>query len=114
MRLGFMVLSAFLCSSQTYALQWKNLWSTPDQQGQYLMNQGQFKQAKELFERPDWSAAAAYKAGEYGKAVELLKELKTEQAYYNLGNALARLEHYEESIKAYDKALALNPNNQDA
>ncbi|BCA97016.1 hypothetical protein TUM19329_33770 [Legionella antarctica] len=90
------------------------MWYTPDQQAQFLMEKGQFAQAKDTFERKDWAAAAAYKSGDYQHALELFKDLNNEEGYYNQGNALAHLGQYEQAIKAYEKALALNPNNQDA
>ncbi|HHF0571615.1 TPA: tetratricopeptide repeat protein, partial [Legionella anisa] len=101
-------------SFATHAFSWQDLWSTPDQQGRDLMTKNQFKQAKETFTRSDWAAAAAYRAGDYQKAAELYQDLKNEQGYYNQGNSLAHMGQYEEAIKAYDKALAINSTNQDA
>ena len=108
------VLLISLLSSQVLAWGWQDLWYTPDQQGQSLMDKAQFAKAKDTFERKDWAAAAAYKSGDYQRAMELFKDLNNEEGYYNQGNALAHLGQYEQAIKAYDKALALNPNNQDA
>ena len=96
------------------AWQWQDLWSTPDQQGQELMSQQQYKEAGATFTRNDWAAAAAYRAGDYQKASELYQKQQDEQGFYNEGNALAHLGKYKEAIAAYDKALAKNPKNQDA
>jgi Ca-activated chloride channel family protein len=108
------VLAILFTSLQAHAIPWNDLWLTPDQQGQRLMKQGNYTKAKDQFRNPQWSAAAAYKAGEYEQAGRLFKTLETEQGYYNQGNALAHQGQYEEAIKAYDKALTLNPKNQDA
>ncbi|RYX42709.1 tetratricopeptide repeat protein [Legionella pneumophila] len=108
------IVAAALISNQLKAFSWSDLWFTPNQQAQHLMEKGQFAKAKDLFERNDWAASAAYRAGDYKQAAKLFNELKTEQGYYNQGNALAHLGKYEEAIRAYDKALAFNPNNQDA
>ncbi|HDO9809683.1 TPA: tetratricopeptide repeat protein [Legionella pneumophila] len=108
------IVAVALISNQLKAFSWSDLWFTPNQQAQHLMEKGQFAKAKDLFERNDWAASAAYRAGDYEQAAKLFNELKTEQGYYNQGNALAHLGKYEEAIRAYDKALAFNPNNQDA
>ncbi len=108
------IVAVALISNQLKAFSWSDLWFTPNQQAQHLMEKGQFAKAKDLFERNDWAASAAYRAGDYEQAAKLFNELKTEQGYYNQGNALAHSGKYEEAIRAYDKALAFNPNNQDA
>jgi Ca-activated chloride channel family protein len=107
------IIFAFL-SVQVHAFSWSDLWYTPNQQGQHLMNKGQYLKAKEIFDQIDWAASAAYRAGDYERAAKLFKELNTEQGYYNEGNALAHLGHYEQALEAYDKALKFNPDNQDA
>jgi len=103
-----------LFSLQVRAWTWSDLWLTADQQGQELINKGQFLKAKDKFEREDWSAAAAYKSGDYQRAAHLYKKEHTEHGYYNEGNALAHLGQYEKALEAYNKALAINPNNPDA
>jgi Ca-activated chloride channel family protein len=98
----------------SYALGWQDLWQTKDQQAQQAYKQQDYAKAAEQFENPDWKAAAHYKAGEYDKALESLKSSKSESSAYNLGNALAKAGQLEEAVKAYEKALAVNPNNTDA
>ncbi|USQ13896.1 tetratricopeptide repeat protein [Legionella lytica] len=113
MRYLTLLFTSFL-SLSAQAWQWQDLWSTPDQQGQELMNKQQYKEAGTTFNRDDWAAAAAYRAGDYQRASELYQKQHDEQGYYNAGNALAHLGKYKEAIAAYDKALAINPKNQDA
>jgi Ca-activated chloride channel homolog len=62
-----------------------------------------------------------YKIKDYQKAMESFqKTLNTKDAqlqsktYYNTGNTLYRLNKLPESILAYQEALKLNPNDQDA
>ncbi|MDP1774399.1 MAG: VWA domain-containing protein [Methylobacter sp.] len=98
----------------SYALGWQDLWQTKDQQAQQSYKKQDFAKAAEQFENPDWKAAAQYKAGEYDKALESLKNSKSESSAYNQGNALAKAGQLEEAIKAYEKALAMNPNDSDA
>ena len=103
-----------LASFQAQALSWQDLWSTADQQGQVLIQKNQFAKAKEIFERKDWGATAAYRSGDYEHASDLFKKLQTGQGYYNQGNALAHLGRYEQAIDAYNKALALKPKDGDS
>ncbi|MGZ5526564.1 MAG: VWA domain-containing protein [Methylomonas sp.] len=98
----------------SYALGWQDLWQTKDQQAQQAYKQHDYAKAAEQFENPDWKAAAHYKAGEYDKALESLKNSQSESSAYNLGNALAKAGQLEEAVKAYEKALAVNPDNADA
>lgn len=101
-------------SQDAAAWSWKDLWATKNQQAQVLMNTGQFAQAQQTFERGDWQATAAYRAGNYEQAEKLFAGLQSESGYYNQGNALAHMGKYPEAMKAYDHALHRNPRNQDA
>jgi len=93
---------------------WSDLWSTQNQQGAKALQQGNAKQAAELFNDPQWKATAKYQSGEYEKAAELLTNIDTANANYNRGNALARANDLENAIKAYERALQLDPNHEDA
>jgi Ca-activated chloride channel family protein len=112
--LCFALLLMLPLPKNSYALGWQDLWQTKDQQAQQAYKQQDYAKAAEQFENPDWKAAAHYKAGEYDKALESLKSSKSESSAYNLGNALAKAGQLEEAIKAYEKALAVNPDNADA
>jgi len=98
----------------SYAFEWQDLWQNKDQQAQQAYKNNQFEQAANLFKNPDWKAAAHYKAGEYDKALDSLKVNQTALSAYNQGNALAQSGQLEEAIKAYEKALTLNPDDADA
>ena len=71
--------------------------------------------ANDLFE----NANALYKEGNYQKAIELYKEIENKkevssELYYNLGNAYYKLNKVAPSIYNYEKALQLDPLNEDA
>ncbi len=108
------LLVLLISTGNGFAFSWSDLWLTNDQQAQMLMQSGKFKQAEIMFKQEDWRAAAAYRAGDYAQAAKQYQVLQSEQSYYNKGNALAHLGQYEKAIKAYDKALAINPSNKDA
>ena len=50
-------------------LNWQDLWKTKDQQAQEVYKQGNYAKAAELFESPDWKAAAQYKSGAYQESI---------------------------------------------
>ena len=112
--LCFALLLLLPLPKNSYALEWQDLWQSKDQQAQQAYKSNQFEQAAKLFENPDWKAAAHYKAGEYDKSLENLKNNQTALGAYNQGNALAQSGQLEQAIKAYEKALTLNPDDQDA
>ncbi|MGI9213325.1 MAG: vWA domain-containing protein [Methylococcaceae bacterium] len=95
------------------ALDWQNLWHTPDQRAMDALNHGHPEQAAQLFENPDWKAAAAYKAGQYPASAELLKNREDAPSLYNLGNSLARQGQYQDALDAYQRALEQNPADAD-
>lgn len=98
----------------SYALDWDSLWQNSDQQATKAMEQQQFQQAAELFESPLWRASALYRAEQYQQAAELFAQHDTVEAYYNQGNALAKVGKLDEAIQAYQKALEKEPNHQDS
>jgi Ca-activated chloride channel family protein len=112
--LCFALLLLLPLPKNSYAFEWQDLWQNKDQQAQQAYKNNQFEQAAKLFENPDWKAAAYYKAGEYDKALDSLKINQTALSAYNQGNALAQSGQLEEAIKAYEKALKRNPDDDDA
>ena len=101
----------------SYAVEWQDLWKNKDQQAQQAYKNKEFDKAASLFENPAWKAAAHYKAGAYDKALESLvpkPEENNANILYNQANALAKSGQLEPAIKAYEKALVLNPDDSDA
>ena len=92
----------------------KNLWSRPDQKAMKAFNNGDNEKAAENFTHAEWKASALYRNGDYEAAAKTLENTNSSDAYYNRGNALAKLGKFEQAIKAYDKALELNEKNDDA
>jgi Ca-activated chloride channel family protein len=96
------------------AFSWSDLWLRPDQQAARLLEQGNARDAADTFQRPDWRAAAAYEAGDFKNTLQTLNGMDSPAAWYNRGNALARLGTYDKALTAYDQALAENPDDADA
>jgi Ca-activated chloride channel family protein len=96
------------------AFGWEELWQNQNQRGRLQFEQGAHEQAAELFKNPGWKASSHYRAGDYDEALQYWAEQADESAYYNQGNALAKLGRMDEAVKAYEKALEINPQHQDA
>jgi Ca-activated chloride channel homolog len=115
--LGLALLLVLPLPKNSYALDmnqaWQELWKTKDQQAQEAYNNKQYGKAAELFENPDWKAAAHYKSGAFDKALETLKNGSNANNLYNQGNALAQSGQLQEALDAYKKAFKLNPDDED-
>lgn len=98
----------------SYAVDWDGLWLTKNQQAQQAFNNNQFDKAAEKFESAEWKGASQYKAGNYQQAVEELSATESADGLYNKGNAHAKLGDYENAIEAYQQALKVRPDNDDA
>ena len=90
---------------------WKNWWLTPDQQGQQLFQQQHYDQAQNTFMNPAWRIASQFRAQEYEQAAMNYQRLND---FYNAGNAYAHAGQFPQAIAAYDKAIELNPEDEQA
>jgi Ca-activated chloride channel family protein len=109
---------AFICllpfPEPSYALEWKDLWQTRNQQAQQAFERQNYQQASEQFDNAQWKAASQYKAGQFQQAVDALNQDESATGLYNKGNALARLGKLQEALDAYKQSLEKNPANEDA
>ena len=106
-----------LYPEESLSLDWSDLWQRPDQQAAKVLEEGDAVRAQSLFENPAWKATAAYRAGDYENATKNFREkkgLKETDSYYNEGNSLARSGDLEAAIEAYERALEIEPNLEDA
>ena len=101
-------------SNSVEAFEWQDLWQTPDQRGANAMESGDPQTAKDLFDDSQWRGSAAYKAENYDQAIDDFLNSDTADAHYNRGNALAKSGNLEAAIQAYNQALELQPNMDDA
>lgn len=116
-RRGAMVVMVFtllpLTPRPAMALDWDSLWSRQDQRAPELIEKDPSR-AAQILDDPAWRGSAFYREGNYEGAAEAFSQAQTPEAEYNRGNALARAGKLEEALKAYEKALARNPDNEDA
>ena len=107
--------SATLSTPQpAMAVGWDDLWLRPDQQALRALQAGDPEQAAQLADDPALRGTAAYQAEDYEQALDAFAGSTGTDAEYNQGNALARLQRYEEAIAAYDRALTSEPDMADA
>lgn len=92
---------------------WSDLWHTPDQQGQALLDAGQAAQAADHFQDPRRRAYADLQAGRYQDAAKLLAPFNDPESEYNRGNALAKSGQLQAAVAAYDAALKQSPADRD-
>jgi len=93
---------------------WKNLWENKEQQASTALKNKQYDEADTLSQNPLIRGSAKYKKDDYAGALKEFKQAQGADARYNEGNTLAKLNKYEDALKAYDKALKLQPNMADA
>jgi Ca-activated chloride channel family protein len=103
--LGTLMSLSAVNSQPAQASIWQDLWKTQDQQAQLAFEQGEFTQAAETFENPQWQASAQYKAGNYQQALAGFEQDNSANGLYNQGNALMQLNNYQEAINRYQQAL---------
>ncbi|RMH50824.1 MAG: VWA domain-containing protein [Zetaproteobacteria bacterium] len=96
------------------AMERSDWWRNRDQQGMALLEQGRAKEAAGRFLDRRWRAVAHYRAGEFAAAARALDHPATADDWYNRGNALAKAGHLAQAIAAYDQALKLAPDMEDA
>jgi Ca-activated chloride channel family protein len=112
--LAVLLLVALPLPRPVSALEWQELWQRSDQIAKQRLDAGDARGAAQLFEQPEWKSAAQYRAGEFDAAAKSIEPLKTPDANYNRGNALARQGKFEDAIAAYDATLDVDPDHEDA
>jgi Ca-activated chloride channel family protein len=100
---------------------WDDLWSRKDQQAWNALQNDDAPAAAALARDPELAGEAWYRASEYGNALDSWMRASTDEQLrddaslsYNRGNALAHAGELDAALKAYDEALALEPDMEDA
>jgi len=114
MRKPLMLAGLLLATSASASENWSGLWRTDDQRGEQLLRRGDAAAAARTYADPRRKAYAELQSGDYPAAARAFGTFDDSDAHYNRGNALAHSGDLQEALKAYDTALARNPDNQDA
>jgi len=112
-RIRLPVLLACFLPFQGHAFSWEDLWKRADQRAAERFQQEQYDTIPSNAPA-GWQGAANYRLGEYEQAVNSYQEEAGADAQYNQGNALVRMGSLQEALKAYDQALSIDPNMEDA
>jgi Ca-activated chloride channel family protein len=112
--IAVLLLVPALFSDPASALEWRDLWQTADQQASRALSAGDAETAQALFKDPQWRASAAYEAGDYQTAIDEFVQNNSADGHYNRGNGLAKSGDLDGAIEAYNQALQLQPDMQDA
>jgi len=91
-----------------------NLWLTPDQQGRYCFEKGDYAAAAERFQDPLWKGIAYYRGKNFEAAVEQFARVDTAEGYFNLGDAYAHLGQLQQAAMSYEEALRRKPDDRAA
>ncbi len=117
-----LVLPGMLVSTDVRAGLWNDLWSSRDQQAQAALLEERAADAAVLAEDPAIAGEAFYRSGDFSRAGQAwsvparrddLPGIQVDN-HYNRGNAMAQAREFEAAIAAYDAALELDPQMQDA
>ena len=114
--LPLILLPGLLISTDAKAGFWDDLWATRDQQAQTALQQERAADAAVLAKNPGIAGEAFYRSGDFVNAGQSWSQVDQNQAdnHYNRGNSMAQLGEFEEAIAAYDAALALDSEMEDA
>ncbi|HKJ18338.1 MAG TPA: VWA domain-containing protein [Xanthomonadales bacterium] len=109
--LGFLPM---MLPTSAHAGWWEDLWQRKDQQAWQALQQEQPDLAAALAVDPALAGEGSYRAGDYESASRSWTRLEGADAWYNRGNALALQGDFDNAIAAYDNALQIEPDMNDA
>lgn len=101
--LFFLALS--LLGTRAHSANWIDWFATPDQQGRWYFEHGDYEAAAKHFVDPRWRGIAFYRAGDFSNALAEFSKLDSADGFFLQGNAQAHLRKYEAAVKSYDNAL---------
>jgi Ca-activated chloride channel family protein len=112
--LPLLILPGMLISTDANAGLWEDLWASRDQQAQTALRQERAADAAVLARDPAVAGEAFYRSGDFARAGQSWSQLDQADSHYNRGNSMAQAGEFEAAIAAYDAALALDSEMEDA
>ena len=110
------LLLCLMLPPDAFASWWDDLWQRRDQQGYEALQAQDPQAAAGLFKNERWRGVSHFRGQSFEDAVSAFDSTRAKHAddYYNLGNSFAYAGNIPEAIAAYDDALALSPDHEDA
>lgn len=99
---------------KTFKSTWTDLWIRTDYQAYKLFKQNRLQAAAEKFTDPLWQGNSWYRIGEFNKAELAFSKVDSATGHFNRGNALAQQGKIKAAIDAYNMALKLDKEHNDA
>lgn len=109
-----LILGLVTSTEVSYANWFSDLWRNQDQRAHAKLEEGNFEEAEQTFNDPEWQAISKYRQGNYEDAGNYFDTQEEIRSMYNLGNALALKGDLQQAIDSYDEVLALQPDHEDA
>lgn len=88
---------------------WKDWFWTLDQQGRLAFQNKEYTDAALLFQDPVWRAYAMFRDGQYEAAAEAYAAIDGADAAFGEGMARLRNREYRPGVRAFERALELQP-----
>jgi len=82
-------------------------FATPDQQGRWYYEHGEYGKAAAHFQNPYWKGLSLYQYGRWDEARAQFETLNDADAVFMVGNCYANRTQYEEARDAYNQALQM-------
>lgn len=79
-----------------------------------LFEDGRYAESAEIFTDPAWKGIALYNSGQWWRAAEAFIRSDDYKSMYNLGNTYVKMSYYALALEAYQDALRVKPDFEDA
>jgi Ca-activated chloride channel family protein len=115
---GVVMFLVLLPAQNSHAISFEKLFKNDEQLAKQYLENSEYEKAEEKFSDAYRRGIAQYKAGKYEEAEKSFAESSREEvqlnAKYNLGNALAHQQKFEDAIDAYENVIEKQPDNENA
>ncbi len=106
-------ISAERSTADKLSKMWRDLWLTPDQQGQWYFNRGQYLKAAHSYNDPMSKGVAFFYAQEYKLAQTAFMQVDSFEARFNVANALVGQREYVAARNMLQSLADEYPDNED-